>query len=217
VQVQAASGGAVAIRVQQSPAAVSLAQTANYEVTVTPASAGGPAPTGTVSLVGPNGFVFARAVALNNGTATLPLTFDAAGTFDIAASYSGDNHYSPFSSSILATNVGKGMPTVTLSTQSAVVAGNTQTSFSVSVVGDPAVPAISTPFGLVQFFDSLNGGAEHLLGIPEGLTIGNGGNPIFALPTVLPAGNHVVRAEYLGSGDWAATFSNAVNVTVNAN
>jgi hypothetical protein len=46
------------------------------------------------------------------------------------------------------------------------------------------------------------------------LTIGNGGNPVFALPVVLPPGNHVVRAEYLGSRDWAPTFSNAVNVTV---
>jgi hypothetical protein len=145
------------------------------------------------------------------------LTFDAAGDFEIAASYSGDGHYSAFSSSIVRTTVGRGTPTVALITPSAVVPTNAQTSFSVSVVGDPGVPDISVPFGLVQFFDSLNGGAERPLGSPEALTVGNGGNPIFTLPAALPAGNHVVRAEYLGSGDWAPTFSNAVNVTVNAN
>lgn len=217
VQVQAAAGGAVVIHVQQSPATVSLAQTANYQVTVMPASAGGVVPTGTVSLVGPNGFVFAPDVALNNGTATLPLTFDAAGPFEIAASYSGDSHYSPFSSSILTTNVGKGTPTVTLGAQAAAVAENTQTSFLVSVVGDPAMPSISTPFGFVQFFDSLNGGAQQPLGTPQALTVGNGGNPVFALPVVLKPGQHVVRAEYLGSADWAATFSNSASVVVGGN
>jgi hypothetical protein len=81
-------------------------------------------------------------------------------------------------------------------------------------VGDPAVPQIAVPFGFVQFFDSINGGASQPLGSPQFLTIGNGGNPIFALPVVLPPGNHVVKAEYLGSGDWAPTFSNAINVVV---
>jgi len=46
------------------------------------------------------------------------------------------------------------------------------------------------------------------------LTVGNGGNPIFALPVVLATGNHVVKAEYLGSADWAPTFSNLVNVVI---
>ena len=215
VSVQAAAGAAVAIRLQQSPAAVSLSQTANYQASVTGATAGGPIPTGTVSLVGPNGLVFAPAVALNNGTATLPLTFDAAGDFEIAASYSGDAHYSPFSSAIVRTTVGRGTPTVSLITPSAIIPANTQTSFSVSVVGNPAVPDISVPFGLVQFFDSLNGGAERPLGSQQALTLGNGGNPIFTLPAVLPAGNHVVRAEYLGSGDWTPTFSNSVVVNTN--
>ena len=217
ISIQAGAGATVSIQVRQSPAAVSLTQTANYAVAVTPATAGGPVPTGTVSLVGPNGIVFAPPTALTNGTATLPLTFDAAGDFEVAASYSGDAHYSAFSSGVVRTIVGRGTPTVSLLTPSAVVPANAQTSFSVSVVGDPAVPDVSVPFGLVQFFDSLNGGAEKPLGTPQGLTVGNGGNPIFTLPAVLAAGNHVVRAEYLGSGDWAPTFSNTVNLTVNAN
>jgi len=54
----------------------------------------------------------------------------------------------------------------------AVVEHNTQTSFSVSVVGDPAVPQISVPFGFVQFFDSVNGGNSLALGSAQSLTVG---------------------------------------------
>jgi hypothetical protein len=212
--VAAASGAETIIQLQQTPLVVALSQTASYAVSVRPAVAGGPVPTGTVSLIGPNGVVFAGPVSLANGNASLPLTFDAAGAFEIVASYSGDGHYRAFSSGILTTTVTKGTPAVSLTTPAGTVKGGIQTSFSVSVVGDPAVPQIAVPFGFVQFFDSINGGASQPLGSPQFLTIGNGGNPIFALPVVLPPGNHVVKAEYLGSGDWAPTFSNAINVVV---
>jgi hypothetical protein len=183
-------------------------------VSVSPVVAGGLLPTGTVSLIGPNGAVFAGPVSLVNGKASLPLTFDAAGPFEIAAGYSGDDHYRAFSSDILTTTVTKGTPTVSLTTPAGTVKGGMQTSFSVSVVGNPAVPQITTPFGFVQFFDSINGSAFQSLGSPQFLTVGNGGNPIFALPVVLATGNHVVKAEYLGSADWAPTFSNLVNVVI---
>jgi hypothetical protein len=167
-----------------------------------------------VSLVGPNGFVFAGPIALVNGNATVPLTFDAAGKFEIAASYSGDNHYSPFSSSILTTSVDRGTPTVTLKAGAATVQKDMQTSFSVAVVGRPDVPAISIPFGFVQFFDSVNGGTFQALGSTQFLTVGNGGTPVFALPVILPPGKNLVKTKYLGSADWAPTFSNSVEVVV---
>jgi hypothetical protein len=214
IPVSAASKALTVIQLQGAPSVVALAQSANYAVSVKPAVPGGSVPTGAVSLVGPNGVVFNNPVALVNGKASFVLTFNAAGKFEIAASYSGDSHYSPFSSSILTTTVNRGTPTVSLTTPTGTVKGGMQTSFSVSVVGDPAVPQINSPFGFVQFFDAVNGGNSQPLGSPQFLTIGNGGNPVFALPVVLPPGNHVVRAEYLGSRDWAPTFSNAVNVTV---
>jgi len=212
--VAAASGAETIIQVQQTPLTVALSQTASYAVSVSPVVAGGLLPTGTVSLIGPNGAVFAGPVSLVNGKASLPLTFDAAGPFEIAAGYSGDDHYRAFSSDILTTMVTKGTPTVSLTTPAGTVKGGMQTSFSVSVVGNPAVPQITTPFGFVQFFDSINGSAFQSLGSPQFLTVGNGGNPIFALPVVLATGNHVVKAEYLGSADWAPTFSNLVNVVI---
>lgn len=213
--IDAASGAGTVIQVQQNPLNVSLTQTANYSVSVRPASTGGPVPSGTVSLVGPNGIVFAGPATLVNGNAILPITFGAAGPFEIAASYSGDSHYSVFSSGILSTNVAKGIPTVTLTTPAPAIKQGLQTTFAVSLMGDPAIPQISTPFGFVQFFDSLNGGAPVALGPPQLLTVGNGNNPIFVLPAVLPVGSHVMKAEYLGSKDWATAFSNTVSVVVN--
>jgi hypothetical protein len=212
--VSAVSGQKTIIRVQQTPSSVTLSQSASYAVSVMPAVVGGAVPKGSVSLVGPNGFVFAGPVALVNGNATVPLTFDAAGKFEIAASYSGDSHYSPFSSSILTTSVDRGTPTVTLKTAATTVQQGVQTSFSVSVVGRPDVPAISIPFGFVQFFDSVNGGTFQALGSTQFLTVGNGGNPVFALPVILPPGKNLVKAKYLGSADWAPTFSNSVEVAV---
>jgi large repetitive protein len=212
--VSAVSGQKTIIQVQQTPSSVILSQSANYAVSVMPVVTGGPVPKGSVSLVGPNGFVFAGPIALVNGNATVPLTFDAAGKFEIAASYSGDNHYSPFSSSILTTSVDRGTPTVTLKAGAATVQKDMQTSFSVAVVGRPDVPAISIPFGFVQFFDSVNGGTFQALGSTQFLTVGNGGTPVFALPVILPPGKNLVKTKYLGSADWAPTFSNSVEVVV---
>jgi hypothetical protein len=212
--VSAASGQKTIIQVQQTPSTVTLSQTTNYAVSVRPVVTGGAAPKGTVSLVGPNGIVFAAPIALVNGNANLPLTFDAAGKFEIAASYSGDNRYSPFSSAILTTSVNRGTPHVTLKTLLSNVERGAQTSFSVAVIGDPAVPAISTPFGFVQLFDSINGGSSQPIGSPQILTVGNGGQPVFAFPVILPVGNNVIKAKYLGSTDWAPAFSNEIKVIV---
>jgi large repetitive protein len=212
--VSAVSGQKTIIQVQQTPTIVALSQSANYAVSVRPGVTGGTVPKGTVSLVGANGFVFGGPVALVNGSATVPLTFDAAGKFEIAASYSGDSHYSPFSSSILTTSVNRGTPIVTLKTAATTVQQGMQTSFSVSVVGRPDMPSISIPFGFVQFFDAVNGASSQPLGSAQFLTVGNGGNPILAVPVTLPAGENLIKAKYLGSQDWAPTFSNEVMVTV---
>jgi Big-like domain-containing protein len=170
--VRAVSGQKTIIQVQQTPSTVTLSQTANYAVSVTPVTAGSAVAKGTVSLIGPNGALFGGPIALVNGRANLPLTFDAAGKFEIGASYSGDNRYSPFSSAILTTSVNRGTPRVTLKTLLSKVERGAQTSFSVAVIGNPAVPAISTPFGFVQLFDSVNGGSSQPLGSPQFLTVG---------------------------------------------
>ena len=94
---------------------------------------------------------------------------------------------------------------------------NTQTSLTVSVLGAPTNPILGpagTPSGAVQFFDSVDGAAAQPLGPREALTIGNGGTPIFTLPTVLPTGTNVITVEYLGDTNWLATTSKPVTVVV---
>jgi Bacterial Ig-like domain (group 3) len=186
---------------------------------VRPAKASGPTPTGTVSLVSRNGQVFDGPVALTNGNATLIVSFAAANQFEVALNYSGDTNYSPFTSSVLTTQVNRGTPTVTLKAASGIVPPHTQTSLTVNVVGAPNDPIISQnpaarPSGTVQFFDSVDGGGARPLGPAEFLTTGNGGNPIFTLPTVLPLGNNVITVKYSGDVNWLSEISNEVTVTV---
>jgi hypothetical protein len=87
------------------------------------------------------------------------------------------------------------------------------------VIGDRANPNLSLPFGLVQFYDQVDGGSSRLLGSEQFLTVGNGGNPIFTEQVMLPKGVNVVTVRYLGGGfdfadDWAATTSNPVMIRV---
>jgi len=75
---------------------------------------------------------------------------------------------------------------------------NQLTCVTVTVIGDPANPNLSVPFGLVQFFDEVNGGSRKLLGSEQFLTVGNGGNPIFTEQVNLPQGVNVITVRYLG-------------------
>jgi hypothetical protein len=79
---------------------------------------------------------------------------------------------------------------------------------------DPILGPAGTPSGAVQFFDSVDGAAAQPLGPQEALTIGNGGTPIFTLPTVLPTGTNVITVEYLGDTNWLATTSKPATVAV---
>jgi hypothetical protein len=219
VQINPPNGAIPKITLQQLPGTIKLGQTVNYVVTVRPPAGNGPMPTGTVSIVGPVDNVLVGPQPLINGNATLILSFAAAGQFPLVASYLGDINYSGFISAILNTQVNPGTPTVTLRAASPEVAANTQTSLTVNVVGAPQNPIIpqnpfATPTGSVQFFDSVNEAAEQPLGPPDFLTIGNGGNPIFTLPTVLPPGLNLITVQYSGDSNWAPRTSNAVSVVV---
>jgi hypothetical protein len=219
VTVNPPKGAIPKITVQQLPATIALGQTVNYVVMVRPATASGPMPSGTVSVVSENDAVFVGPVRLTSGNASLVLSFAVAGQFEVAVSYSGDGNYSRFGSAIMTTQVNPGTPTVTVQAASHMVAANTQTSLTVSVVGAPADPIISlnpaaTPTGTVQFFDSVNGAAAQPLGSPQFLTIGNGGNPIYTLPVVLPSGTNVITVQYSGDFNWLPTTSAPVSVIV---
>jgi hypothetical protein len=156
---------------------------------------------------------------LVNGNASFTLTWNSAQKINLSAVYSGDSTYNPFSSTVVTTTVKQGTPKVILTAAAPLVNENQLTSVSVSVIGDPANPNLSLPFGLVQFYDQVNGGSPGLLGSEQFLTVGNGGNPIFTEQVNLPQGVNVITVRYLGGGfdfadDWAPTTSNAATITV---
>ncbi len=213
VTVNAVTGMATKVSLTQSSATVTLGGSVNYSVAVRSTKVGGPVPTGTVTLLGENGGPFGDPVSLNNGVATIPLTWTYTGQNGIVAAYSGDSIYSASSSSLIVTTVRPGTATVTLSVAATEVAAGTQTSLTVSTVGIPSNPNISVPYGEVVFFDSVNGGPKQRLG-GGFLTTGNGGNPIYTLPAVFGTGTHVIQVRYLGDYDWKAEDSNTVAVVV---
>ena len=96
------------------------------------------------------------------------------------AEYSGDTNYGASASAPpLAFSVSKGTPTVTLSAPSAANA-NQEVSVNVSVAGIPSNAWLAYPTGVVEFRDSLNGGAAQLI-TAQNLTVGAGNISVFAI------------------------------------
>jgi large repetitive protein len=223
VTVKPKTGRDARVTITQTPSKVTVGDSANYVVMVSPAKSGGALPTGTVNLVGQDGIEQSPAVPLIDGRAsfTIPNFFGGASLY--IGDYSGDSHYSPATSSAVITRVQAATPTVSLKAASSTVVAGEQISLSVAVIGKPWNKNLPVPRGLVVFTDSVNGGAARRLGAPQFLTTGNGGISVYTLPSVLPAGTNVIRARYLGSlsgdipdstPDWAPTDSNEVTVEV---
>jgi len=213
VTVNAATGAGDKVILSQSQGTVTLGDSVRYSVTVKPAKSGGPVPTGTITLVGENGGPFGNPVNLVNGAATITLNWTFTNKNGIVAAYSGDSNYTAQNSNFIVTVVTPATPTVKLSAAANQVAAGTATSLTVSTIGKAWNPALSLPYGEVVFFDSVGGGEERRVGSGF-LTTGNGGNPIFTLPVVLPQGQNVIHARYIGTYDWNAGNSNTVKVTV---
>src|ERR1700733_3070376 len=218
VSVTAGTEASAKVNLHQSPSVIGLGQSVNYVVTVGGVP-GKPVPTGTVFLLDELGNTDAGPTNLVHGHASFTLTWNSVQKINLSAVYSGDANYNPFSSAVLTTTVKQGIPKVILTAAAPLVGKNELTSVSFSVIGDPANPNLSLPFGLVQFYDQVDGGSSRLLGSEQFLTVGNGGNPIFTEQVMLPKGVNVVTVRYLGGGfdfadDWAATTSNPVMIRV---
>lgn len=204
-----------AISVTASPANPVIGQVVNYNVTVKPDKAGDPMPTGTVSVTGAGVNYYTslyQSYPLVNGAATFSATAMQAGNAITYASYSGDSHYTSGASPAITVPIGKAAPAVSLTTPSAYVLPNTQTTVTVTVLGDPSgavVPTLLT--GAVQFLDAVNGAAPQPLGAAHALP-----GSSFVLAAMLPAGTNVITAQYLGDMNWQSVTSNPVTVTVEA-
>ena len=87
--MNAATGAGDQVLLTQSQPTVTLGDSSHYLVTVKKGKAGGPVPTGTVTLVGENGGPFSDPVKLVNGAATITLNWTYTNKNGMVAAYSG--------------------------------------------------------------------------------------------------------------------------------
>jgi len=193
------------------PGATTIGQQIVYTVSVTSAKPT-PVPTGTIQLNGPLGEPTGP-VALQNGSATIPVAAFPSGPLVLFAQYSGDSTYAPSGSAPVTVNVAKATPAVTLTASASSIAAGNPVSLVVTVID--SATAFDEPNDMVQYYDSLNGATPLPIGGPRFLTFGNPYNAlVYALSVVLPAGSHVITAQFLGDAFLNPVTADPVTVVV---
>jgi hypothetical protein len=173
-----------------------------FNVTVT--STTSPAPTGTVKFT-VNGSAVGNPVTLASGAASISLTETTAGSYTLAATYSGDANYAaagPVGRAITVAAAAKAVSTATLRAKTNPATTCEAVAFSVAVASREAL----APTGKVELVE----GATVLA---TG-TVSNGSVTLTA--PKLAAGAHVLHADYLGDSKHAASSSPALQETVAA-
>jgi hypothetical protein len=171
-----------------------------FSVTVT--STTSPAPTGTVKFT-VNGTAVGNPVTLASGAASISLTETTAGSYTVAATYSGDADYAaagPVGRAITVAAATKAVSTATLKAKTNPATTCEAVAFSVAVASRATV----VPTGKVELME---GSTVLATG-----TVSNG-SVTLTVPK-LSAGAHVLTADYLGDGKHAASSSPALKETV---
>ena len=195
-------GVTVAVLSSHNPSA--FGQTVTFTATLTPIDALG-TPTGTVTFL--DGTVVLGTGTLNgSGVATFTTSaFQlAGGSHAITASYGGDNTYSG-STGLLTQVVNPANTTTTLSAAPASGVALRAITFNVHVGSSAGIPT-----GHVVFSDQRTGA---VLGT---VAVDAAGNAVLVHHLGGPLGGHMVRADYQGDGDHAASSGTAA-VTIVAN
>jgi hypothetical protein len=184
------------------PNSVLAGGTGDLEATVASTSPGGPTPTGTVSFL-VNGNVIGGAEVFD-GTAEYLATGITVGTDSLTARYNGDDAYASSTSAPLIVSVPLSSSSTILSASSDVAVSGDMVTFTATVASVPAGQA--TPTGTVTFREN---GAT-LLGAAA--VVDNG---LATLPTSsLVLGTDIITAIYSGDGNFAASTSSPLSVTV---
>ena len=201
VVVAATSGAKTTTTLLMKTAPVNMGDTGVFTVNVTPTTA-----TGSVTLwdaVGPR----TAATPIGGGTATVQFPWPQAGSTAIYAVYSGDTANSSSASGPVTFTVQKGIPQVKL-VAPATAYSNGEVTLNATVTGNPANPQLPYPIGVVEFWDSVNGGTQLLSAQP--LTPGPGGTSVYATRLKLTAGSHSLYAHYRGDTNWQSANSATV-------
>ena len=182
---------ATATTVTPGLASVSFSQSATFTATVS--SATGTPPDGSVQFL-VNGAPYGSAVPLNGGTAQLPIA-EPAGSYTIAAEYTGDVNYG---ATLPAARTSAALAVSKASTATVVTPGTANVSFGQSATFTAAVSSGNgtPPDGSVQF---LVDGTAYGSSVPL-----SGGTAQLAIAE--PAGSYKVAAEYIGDANYTATL-----------
>lgn len=177
-------------------------------------------PTGTVFVTAGAAFVepTSGGSTLSNGTLTFTGIMPNATTM-LQAFYNGDSNFNATGSAPLDISVAKIDPTLTLSTSATSVQAGTQVSLIATLTG----PARSgAPEGLLQFFDSLNGGPAQPIGNEQRVLFNASGDApgtsTASITPALPVGTNTITATYSGDNNFnsiAQANSTPVAVIVN--
>jgi hypothetical protein len=192
-----------ATTVGSSPNPSTFGQPVTFTATVAPVAPGAGAPTGTVSFFVDGALVQTLPLVDTSATAD-PIATLAGGTHTVTATYAGDNHFNPGTSTPVTQTVNAAATTTTgvTATVNPSVFGQAVT-FTATVA--PVVPVPAVPTGQVEFFaDGTSFGTGTL---SEGSTVSP---PIASLSV----GVHAVTATYLGDPSFATSTGSATQ-TVN--
>jgi len=185
----------------------SLGQRTEFSVAVTPAASGNNAvPIGFVTLYSGNGQISGQ-LSLSGGKAAGIVEWDTVGTQGVYVAYSGDGNYAGGSSATVTVHVTQAVPTIKVQPEAVHVDVGDQTSVTASLISSLASTNAPAPTGTIQFFDSVNGGATHAVGVPQVVVGGNGGTLIATIAATLPRGSNVITAVYSGDANWKSAIS----------
>ncbi|MGC2851603.1 MAG: Ig-like domain repeat protein [Candidatus Acidiferrum sp.] len=180
-------------------APVNLGDTGAFTVNVSPTTAAG-----SVTLwdaVGPR----SAATTISGGTATMQFPWTQAGSTSLYAVFSGTSANAASTSAPVSFTVKKGVPQVTLAIP-ATLPSTGQVTLTATVIGNPANSLLPYPTGVVQFWDTVSGGAPQLL-TTQTLTAVSPGTSIYAARLQLPSATHTLSVHYLGDTNWQAANS----------
>lgn len=163
-------------------------------------------PTGTVTLYSAEGQL-AGSMTLLGGQATGFVQWGHVAVEKVYAVYSGDANFAASSSPSFTVTVTRATPTLTLKANAGKVVAGEETSLTAILSSELSSTNVLAPTGNIQFYDSVNGGAERAIGRPQALNTGNDGTILATLAPVLPVGRNVITAKYNGDANWNAVFS----------
>jgi hypothetical protein len=207
------TSNAVTVTVSKSAPAITLTPAtttplagSSLQITadISPQSAGGTAPTGTVTFTLDGTAVGTEAVTSGTpSTAVITITAPSVGGHTLAATYSGDTNYSSVTSSAVTITIAKVATTLALApaTTSPLGGSSLLATATVSISGSSA----ATPSGTVTFT---------MDGASQGTATLSGGTTATLSITVPASGSHTLQASYSGDSNFQAATSPAVTITV---